>query len=272
MRSLVTLPVLASLVLFSACADSDDDGLTNGHEKRIGSDPNNPDSDGDGLLDGEEVEFGSDPTVADSDGDGYSDFSEYQEDTDPNDSSDVVFTSGWPHNPFKDDLEDPGFETDARNGDRIGRLITFDQFGEEVDLYDWAGQGKPILMDVSAQWCGPCQQMSTWLGGGNDSFYSEFNPIRDAVDNGDILWVTVLSENSAGRQPTENTTRWWDEQFPHPNIAVIADQDYAVLTQLGLTAYPSVYFLDENMVLIERAGRDNLKAMDEAMEWLEEQE
>jgi hypothetical protein len=55
-------------------ADEDRDGLLNGDESRLGTDPRNPDSDEDGLLDGEEVnEFETDPLLEDTDGDGLAD-------------------------------------------------------------------------------------------------------------------------------------------------------------------------------------------------------
>ncbi|WP_411768207.1 gliding motility-associated C-terminal domain-containing protein, partial [Winogradskyella sp. A3E31] len=41
--------------------DADNDGLTNGEETILGTDPNNPDTDGDGLDDGSEIDNGSDP-------------------------------------------------------------------------------------------------------------------------------------------------------------------------------------------------------------------
>ncbi len=54
--------------------DSDGDGLSDEHERRIGTDPFNPDTDGDGLTDGEEVlTYGTDPLNPDSDFDGLSD-------------------------------------------------------------------------------------------------------------------------------------------------------------------------------------------------------
>ncbi|WP_341926905.1 hypothetical protein [Nocardioides psychrotolerans] len=57
--------------------DSDDDGLNDGEEVDLGTDPNNADTDGDGLLDGEEVDGtensfpspATDPLDADSDND-----------------------------------------------------------------------------------------------------------------------------------------------------------------------------------------------------------
>jgi len=65
--------------------DTDNDGLTDGQEKTLGTHPREKDSDGDGLQDSEEVEITytpegqailtlrTDPTVADSDGDGRDD-------------------------------------------------------------------------------------------------------------------------------------------------------------------------------------------------------
>ncbi|MFN3203019.1 MAG: OmpA family protein [Bradymonadia bacterium] len=55
--------------------DRDGDGLNDGDEGRLGTDPDNPDTDGDGILDGTEV-FGANPTdpvQADTDGDGLCD-------------------------------------------------------------------------------------------------------------------------------------------------------------------------------------------------------
>ena len=42
-------------------ADADNDGLANGYELLLGTDPFNPDTDGDGFSDGSEVASGSDP-------------------------------------------------------------------------------------------------------------------------------------------------------------------------------------------------------------------
>jgi len=54
--------------------DSDGDGLLDGQEAEIGTDPYNPDTDADGLSDGEEVNlYQSDPLNPDSDWDGLKD-------------------------------------------------------------------------------------------------------------------------------------------------------------------------------------------------------
>lgn len=55
-------------------ADEDRDGLLNGDETRLGTDPRNPDTDGDGLIDGDEVNtHDTDPLLEDTDGDGLGD-------------------------------------------------------------------------------------------------------------------------------------------------------------------------------------------------------
>jgi hypothetical protein len=59
-------------------ADTDTDGLFDFAELSFGTDPLVADSDGDGLLDGDELRFATDPLQADSDGDGVSDGDEVQ--------------------------------------------------------------------------------------------------------------------------------------------------------------------------------------------------
>ncbi|MCP4166149.1 MAG: hypothetical protein GY759_09690, partial [Chloroflexi bacterium] len=73
--------------------DSDGDGLSNGEERELGTDPFNPDSDEDGLDDGEEVSgvdpwAPTDPLNPDSDGDEIPDGEEVANGTDPNDPDD----------------------------------------------------------------------------------------------------------------------------------------------------------------------------------------
>ncbi len=60
--------------------DEDSDGLTNGEEFNLGSNPTLADTDGDGLSDGDEFnQHGSDPTLRDTDGDGLEDEEEVNE-------------------------------------------------------------------------------------------------------------------------------------------------------------------------------------------------
>jgi len=57
-------------------SDSNDDGLSDGDEMGLGTDPLDPDTDDDGLSDGDEVGRGTDPLNPDKGGDGILDGSD----------------------------------------------------------------------------------------------------------------------------------------------------------------------------------------------------
>ena len=64
--------------------DFDEDGLSNGQEYELGTEPYNEDTDGDGLKDGEEINtYGTDPLKVDTDEDGLEDGDEIYFETDP---------------------------------------------------------------------------------------------------------------------------------------------------------------------------------------------
>lgn len=249
---------LAALALGSValigCADSDGDGLSNSKEKKYGSDKDLADSDGDGISDGDEVEQGLDPVLADSDGDGYSDGIEIAAGTDPLDSASMIYQGGWSFNPNKDALADPGLTGGARVGDMVPRITGKDQFGDTVDLYDFANQGKPILIDISAQWCPPCQAMADWMDNGdswrgNAGYLTEFNPVRRAVNNDEVIWITFMAENLQGDDPTAQTVRQWYNDFPHEKIPVLVDRQKSLTAWSGLNSFPTTMWVNEDMTI-----------------------
>jgi len=125
--------------------DTDKDGLSNGQEIALKTDPNNADTDGDGLPDGAEVySYQTDPLKADTDGDGFDDGAEVRNGYDPlgpgkpdrkdRDSdgdglSDYDETHVFRTNPFRADTDGDGlddreeifkYRTDPRNPDTDG--------------------------------------------------------------------------------------------------------------------------------------------------------
>lgn len=149
--------------------DADGDGLTDEEEAALGTDPNNADTDGDGFEDGDEVDAGTDASVCWS------------------------VPEGWPNcSALADGVSGEGWG----DGEVIPAFKMIDQYGVEVDSYDFYGM--VMLIDVSAEWCGPCQQAAPGL----ETFYQQHK-----ADG--IMPLTVMIEDKAGNlADTETALRW----------------------------------------------------------------
>ena len=247
-------------------ADSDGDGLSDGEEVNDhGSNPLESDSDGDGLQDAEEVnEYGTDPSSADSDGDSYEDSWEIAEGTDPSDPESVIYAGGWPYNPEKSGPDIADAVADV--GETFAQISLLDQWGDLVDLHDLTGQGKPIAIDISAMWCGPCQGLADWLANGNDSYgFENYWPsVDNKIHNGDVYWVTVLGQDGGGSVPDLSDLENWYQSFPDELVPVVTDtSDNAVVYKYMSGGWPSIYLLDENGVILAMpTGSNHYAAMD----------
>lgn len=214
----------------ASCPDADQDRLDDCAEAALGTDPTVQDTDGDGYFDGDEVAVGSDPTDADS----------------------RIYAGGWPYHPDKDRLGDPGFGGVAAQGAQIPRFVGTDQFGQAVDLYDFAGAGVPLVLDVSAGWCDPCRDLAGWLAGAPSATFDAvpgWAAVRDDLAAGRISWITILFEDDAV-QPAEGPfCAEWAEAFPNDRVAVLADPASQLTDWLFPSAYPNLHLVGADMVL-----------------------
>jgi thiol-disulfide isomerase/thioredoxin len=231
-----------------------------------GSEPSGPsepagdpvDSDGDGLTDQQEQALGLDPSSPDTDGDRYLDADELAEGTDPTDPSSVIYQGGWPYYAGKDALtggdlpgsQGPEVLVAAAVGERFARLVMIDQFGDEVDLFDFYNADKPVVIDISAQWCAPCQELATWLEGEPIPTLQALWPKGpETVEQGSVYWVTVLGENADHLPAGPETSAQWHEVYPHPAIPVLADGDYVAADYALLRGWPTLVLLEPDLTV-----------------------
>ena len=249
-RTLALAFPIAILAVLTAC-DSDGDGLSNHDEASAGTDPEVPDTDGDGVLDSDEVHMGADPLNADSDADGYPDGLEVEHGSNPLDPDDGLYKGGWPYNPDKDSIVDPGWEGHAEIGATLPRFKWVDQHDEEVDIYDFAGHGKPVIIDVSEYRCYWCQEAAGMLEGEPSAFDSYgYAEMKEKVDNGDVYWVTLLDgDYYTGADIDEDIRDHWMALFPNENVPVLMDEDRQMAAWMQLRGYPDMLLVEDDMVV-----------------------
>ncbi len=239
-------------------SDTDRDGLVDGDEVERGTDPLDPDTDRDWLADGEELTLGTDPLVSDTDGDSYLDGDEALEGTDPNDFGDRIYVGQWPYNREKGRLDASPLDSTTRIpvGAPFVRFKGFDQHGDSFDLFDFANQGRYVVVGHAGAWCGPCFVVGRWLIGEEDAFgMNEIAPtLRGAIDQGEIYWVSVVARNGDFNPASLQDLVEWDSDYGHPKVPVVGDPGelttWAISRSETGNFFPRFLVLDETMTII----------------------
>lgn len=143
------------------------------------------------------------------------------------------------------------------DGTIFPRFVLQDQFREKVDLYDFAGQDKLIIIDLSTSWCQPCRDLSGWLANDdlsitrNRNWKKEYDIIKDLVLNNEIYFINIMLQDSYRDPASIETLEDWYQMYPSENIPVLADSDGTILNWLRPTGYPTVILLNDKMEVVE---------------------
>lgn len=187
----------------------------------------------------------ADPT-ADSDDDGYRDVWEEAEGSDPRDPSSRIYIGGYPYNPDKASIV--ASDADRYEVGDVIRDVRFrrDRFDERVHLHDFARQGRPVVLHLLAQWCGPCHLLSEYAAGAPSPYFQ--GDLAYRIRAGDVIWIEVMVELSGpGSVPTSRDLEDYHAAAGHPWVVPIVHADADRLAPFGLGAWPRLVLVDQDM-------------------------
>jgi outer membrane protein OmpA-like peptidoglycan-associated protein len=251
--------VKAGLNIYLGSGDADDDdndGLTNGEERRLGTNPEAADTDGDGLNDGEEVKrFRTNPLKVDTDGDGLADGDEVltyktdpaKSDTDGDGASDGDENLKYKTDPLKLDTDGDGLtdgeevlkhNTDPLKVDTDGDgLSDWDEaktYRTDPNKPDTDADGLSDTDEVKVHRTDPTK-VDTDGGGINDGAEvmrktNPLNPKDDVMKETIILerGKTVILEGVTFATGSASLTRASESILEKAYIALVSNPDVAV--------------------------------------------
>lgn len=104
-------------------------------------------------------------------------------------------------------------------GETVAHITGLTRDGEMFNTCDL--DGKPIVFDMSALWCGPCHDMAAYMAGQGGNYPNVMPYIKTWVDEGAIEWVTIMAQDSSGQPSTPANVGSWEDMYPNENIIVI---------------------------------------------------
>jgi len=227
------------------------------------------------------------------------------------------YFGGWPINEEKDQIQNPGFILDCDNTDtlrkigcecsqesdcysgrcfnspRVGkyclqgngtifpRYELVDQYGEMVDIYDFANQGKLIVIEFSTSWCQPCKDFAAWLSFGDETVTShqfwkeEYGIIKELIKEEKIYLINIQFQDKYKDPSSLESIQDWAYYYPDELIPVLSDSNYDVRDWVRVTAYPTMIVLNEKMEILQfsiRGWQDALKFISDINWNFEEQD
>ncbi len=118
---------------------------------------------------------------------------------------------------------------------------TFDVHGNIVNLHDL--EGSPLILDISAAWCGPCRAAA-----------QEVQDVQDAYSEYNLKYLTLLFEDTGGNVPNQSDLEVWASQNEITTAPVWGGSrdllvNSPIETEQGfyMTSLPTFYFINSEM-------------------------
>jgi thiol-disulfide isomerase/thioredoxin len=130
------------------------------------------------------------------------------------------------------------------SGSIVPNFTGTDINGNTWELYDLLDQGKTVVIDVSATWCGPCWNYHNTHA--LDDVYTQYGP--DGTNEMMVLWIE--GDPSTGMADLLGQTAAsqgnWVENTPYPII-----DDAAIGDLLEISYFPTIYHVCPNRIINE---------------------
>ena len=142
--------------------------------------------------------------------------------------------------------------------DHACNIISFDHNGNTFDLYQH--YGSLIVLDLSAMWCGPCNQAG-----------SHAQAVQDAYAGDDLIYVTVLIDDLQGNDPDLDDLQHWATSYGNTTSPVVAGKRTMLQSSggaWGLTSWPTFFYIDREMVIRDVDKGYSSTEVSYSIEWL----